>query len=134
MMIYRAPRVSLSERSEALAKGVSIVKGRGNDNVTIFIDISGLELLPTAPFSDEYWKQSLEKHCPEISMRVHSVSAITTSRRLLTKSSASAKTIRFADGYSRSPASAHWSLPQPWPLSVTGQPFGGEWDVDGFVD
>jgi hypothetical protein len=77
MMVYRAPQVSLPERSEALAKGVSIVEGRGNNNVTIFIDVSGLELLSASPFSDEYGEQNiLRGHCPEVSTNVSSVGGI----------------------------------------------------------
>jgi hypothetical protein len=59
MMINGTPQVPLSERSEAFPKGVSIVEGRVNNNVAVFVDVSGLELLSTSPFSDEYGKQCI---------------------------------------------------------------------------
>jgi hypothetical protein len=73
MMIYRAPQASLPERSEALAKGVSIVESRGNDNITVFIDVSCLEFLSASPISDEYGKQNIGWHRPEVSTNVSSV-------------------------------------------------------------
>jgi hypothetical protein len=77
MMINGTPQVPLFERSEALPKGVSIIEGRANNNVAVFVDVSGLELLSTSPFSDEYGKQcTYGRHRPEVSMRVGSVDEI----------------------------------------------------------
>ena len=70
-MINCTPQVSLSERSEAFPKGVSIVEGGVNNNVAVFVDVSGLELLSTSPFSNEYGKQcTFGWHRPEVSTRV----------------------------------------------------------------